>query len=114
MSTLSSELKQGDVAYMMAGVGMEEAAAMRQDESRFPRTLEFLKQAKPHAEYGSGFSVIIKNHEGKSLLIAVADGPMPLGTLPDGRCPIMATSVGTTKDRNIVSAERKPERVVFK
>ncbi len=114
MSTLSSELKQGDVAYMMGGVGMEEAAAMRQDESRFPLTLEFLKQAKPHAEYWSGFSVTHQESRGRSLLIAVADGPMPLGTLPDGRCPIMATSVGTTKDRNIVSAERKPERVVFK
>ncbi len=113
MSNLPAEQKQGDVTYLMGGIGKEEAAAMRKDESRFPLTLEFLKQGKPHAEYLSGVNVTIQDHEGKTMLNTVADGPLLLAKLPDGKYKIAATNSGTTKDRDIVIAAQKPERVVF-
>ena len=113
MSNLPAEQKQGDVTYLMGGIGKEEASAMRKEESHFPLTLEFLKQGKPHAEYLTGVGVTIKDHEGKTVLNTVADGPLLLAKLPDGRYSILATNGGMTKDRAVVVAARKPERVVF-
>ena len=113
MSKLPPEQKQGDVTYLMGGVGKEEAAALRKDEANFPVTLEFLKHAKPHAEYVSNISVTIKDHGGKTVLNTVADGPLLLAKLPDGKYMVMASDDGKSKERNIVVAAQRPERIVF-
>ena len=113
MSRLPPEQRQGDVTYLMGGVGKEEAAALRKDEANFPVTLEFLKHAKPHAEYVSNVNVTIKDHEGKTMLNTVADGPLLLAKLPDGKYKISASDNGMSKERNIVVASQKPERIVF-
>ncbi len=113
MSKLPPEQKQGDVTYLMGGVGKEEAAALRKDEANFPVTLEFLKRAKPHAEYVSNVNVTVKDHEGKTVLNTVTDGPLLLAKLPDGKYMVMASDNGISKERNIVVAAQKPERIVF-
>ncbi len=113
MSKLPPEQKQGDVSYLMGGVGKEEAAALRKDEANFPLTLEFLKRAKPHSEYVSNVDVTIKDHEGKTVLNTVADGPLLLAKLPDGKYMVMASDNGMSKERNIVVAAQKPERIIF-
>jgi hypothetical protein len=110
---LPPEQTQGDVTYLMGGVGKEEAAALRRNEANFPVTLEFLKHAKPHAEYVSNVNVTIKDHEGKTMLNTVADGPLLLAKLPDGKYTVTASDDGISKERNIVVAARKPERIVF-
>ena len=113
MSRLPPEQKQGDVSYLMGGVGKEEAAALHNDEANFPVTLEFLKRSKPHSEYVSDVNVTIKDHEGKTVLNTVADGPLLLAKLRDGKYTVVASDNGVSKERNIVVSARKPERIVF-
>ncbi len=113
MSRLPPEQKQGDVTYLSGGIGQDEAAAMKREESRFPLTLEFIKHAKPGAEYLAGVNVTIKDRQGKRVLGTVADGPFLLAKLPDGKYTVTADDNGQTKHRDIVVAERKQEHVVF-
>ena len=113
MSQLPPEQKQGNVTYLSGGIGQEEAAAMRREESKFPLTLEFVKHAKPSAEYLTGVNVTIKDHQGKTVLNTVADGPFLLAKLPDGKYTVTADDFGQTKERSIVVAERKQGHIVF-
>jgi hypothetical protein len=113
VSQLPPEQKQGNVIYLSGGIGQDAAAAMRREESKFPLTLEFVKHAKPSAEYLSGVNVTIKDHQGTTVLTTVADGPFLLAKLPDGKYTVTADHEGQKKERNIVLAEQKQERFVF-
>lgn len=113
MSQLPLEQKQGNVTYLSGGIGQDEAAAMRREESKFPLMLEFVKQAKPRAQYLAGVEVTIKDRQGNTVLKAIADGPLLLADLPDGAYTVTAYDNGQTKRRDIVIASSKPERVVF-
>jgi hypothetical protein len=112
---LPAERTQGQVTYITGGVGQEEAAAMRLQAQRFPLSLEFIKAAKPSAEFLSGVNVTIKDQQGKTVLSTVSDGPILLARIPPGRYTVTATAQDQVeaKQRNVVLAERKPERIVF-
>jgi energy-converting hydrogenase Eha subunit F len=112
---LPPEQTQGQVTYITGGVGQEEAAAMRMQAPRFPLSLEFIKAAKPNAEFLSGVNVTIKDQQGKTVLSTISDGPILLARIPPGRYTVTATAQDQVeaKQRNVVLAERKPERIVF-
>jgi energy-converting hydrogenase Eha subunit F len=82
---LPPEQTQGQVTYITGGVGQEEVAAMRMQGPRFPLSLEFIKAAKPNAEFLSGVNVTIKDQQGKTVLSTVSDGPILLARIPPGR-----------------------------
>ena len=110
---LPPEMKQGNITYMSGGIGKGEAAAMRHEESRFPLTLEFLKREKAKNEYLAGVSVKIADHEGKTVLDTLTGGPFLLAKLPDGKYTVTADDHGKQKERTVVVAANKKERVVF-
>ena len=113
MSPLPPEQRQGSVTYMSGGIGQDEAAAMRREESKFSLTLEFDKQTKPRDQYLSGVDVTIKDHSGNTVLDAIADGPLLLANLPDGKYTVIAYDNGQRKKRDVVIAGHQQERVVF-
>ena len=113
MSRLPPELTQGGITYMSGGIGHDEAAAMREEEPKFPLSLEFVKRAKPADEYLAGVDVTIKDLQGKTDLHTLADGPILLAALPEGRYKVSAELDGKTRTRDVVIAQRKPEHIVF-
>ena len=112
---LPPEQIQGKVSYITGGVGQEEAAAMRLQAPRFPLSLEFIKAAKPNAEFLSGVNVTIKDQQGQTVLSTVSEGPILLARVPPGKytVTVLAQEQGQAKQRNVVVAERKPEHIVF-
>lgn len=113
MSPLPPEQRQANVTYMSGGIGEDEAAALRREESKFPLTLEFDRHAKPHDQYLAGVAVTIKDHKGDTVLNATADGPLFLADLPDGKYTVIASNSGQQKERNVVIAGHKQEHVLF-
>jgi hypothetical protein len=113
MGKLPPERMQGNVTYVTGGIGHDEAAAMRKEERKFPLSLEFVKRAKPTSEYLTGVDVTIKDSQGKTDLHALADGPMLLAKLPDGKYKVSAELDGKTRTRDVVLAKHKPEHIVF-
>jgi hypothetical protein len=113
MGKLPPELTQGNVTYMTGGIGHDEAAAMRKEEREFPLSLEFVKRAKSTNEYVAGVDVTIKDPQGNTDLHALADGPMLLARLPDGKYKVSAELDGKTRTRDVVIAKHKPEHIVF-
>ncbi len=112
---LPPEQAQGPIRYITGGVGQEEAAAMRLQAPRFPLSLEFIKVAKPNAEFLSGVNVTITDQQGQTVLNTISDGPILLARIPPGRYTVTAAAQdqGPAKQRNVVLAERKPEHIVF-
>jgi hypothetical protein len=113
MSNLPPQLTQGSITYMSGGIGHDEAAAMRKEEREFPLSLEFVKRTKPTDEYLAGVDVTIKDQQGKMDLHALADGPILLARLPNGKYEVSAELDGKTRTRDVVIAQNKPEHIVF-
>ena len=113
MGKLPPEMTQGGITYMSGGIGHDEAAAMRKEEREFPLSLEFVKRAKPTDEYLAGVDVTIKDPQGKTDMHALADGPILLARLPDGKYKVSAELDGKTRTRDVVIAQHKPEHIVF-
>jgi hypothetical protein len=112
-SQIPPEQRQGNVTYVSGGIGRDESAAMRREESQFPLTLEFVQHAKPNAEYVAAVNVIIKDHQGKTMLNTLSEGPLLFAKLPDGKYTVTAEDNGKKKERSIIVSEGKPEHVVF-
>ena len=55
----------------------------------------------------------IKDPQGKTDLHALADGPILLARLPDGKYKVSAELNGKTRTRDVVIAQHKPEHIVF-
>lgn len=110
---LPAEHTQGSITYMSGGVGKDEAKAMRAERSKFPLSMEFVKRAKPRDEFLAGVNVTIKDPSGKTELNAVADGPIMLARLPDGKYTVSAEHAGQTRTREVVIAAHKPAHVVM-
>jgi len=57
--------------------------------------------------------VTIKDPQGKTDLHTLADGPMLLAKLPDGKYKVSAELDGKTRTRDVVIAKHKLEHIVF-
>ncbi len=111
---LPAERVNGNVIYLSGGIGQEEAAALRQSESRYPLALEFIRNGESGAEFLAGVSVTIKDPQGNVVLAAPSEGPLLLAKLPDGKYKvIVAPENRAPKERDIVVAGRTHEHIVF-
>ncbi len=110
---LPPEQRQGSVTYLSGGIGQDESEAMRRQEANFPLALEFIKHENGKGYYLSGCNVTVKDQQGRTVLSTVADGPFLLANLPDGSYTVTADDQGQSKQRQVVIAARKAERVVF-
>ncbi len=113
MSRLPPKLTQGQVTYMSGGIGEDEAAAMKQESSHYPLSLEFAQRGEQGNEYIAGVVVDIKNMHGRTELSTISDGPLLLADLPAGKYKLTVDLNGQTKTRDVVIAQGKPAHVVF-
>jgi hypothetical protein len=110
---LPAEQKQGSIAYLTGGIGVDEAKAMERAAKDYPLTLEFLVKAQPRAEFTSDVKVVVTDHAGKVVLDTVSKGPFLLVRLPSGNYIVKAEQGGETKTHRVRVAQNSAKRVIF-
>ncbi|HLZ99892.1 MAG TPA: hypothetical protein VKP66_18285 [Steroidobacteraceae bacterium] len=105
--------KQGEISYLMGGVGLPEADAIKRAAWHYPLELEFVLKAKPKDEYLSAVKVRINDAHDKTVLDVTADGPFLLAKMPAGKYVVNAEYKGKVEHREVKIAAKKHRRVVF-
>jgi len=104
---------QGEVQYLTGGVGEQQAQSIKQAQSEFPLTLEFVEKAKPRDDYVADVDVKVMDHQGKNVLTTRADGPFLLAKLPSGEYTVKATYRGHTIEKKVHVTKPGAARAVF-
>jgi hypothetical protein len=94
----------GGVSYLSGGIGSDESDAIKAAEKDF--TLSLLFAQSKRGEYLSDVKVGIKDKAGKTVLEAVADGPMLLARLPSGEYKVSAESEGRAQVKTVRVADK--------
>ena len=110
---LPPEKTQGQITYITGGVGSDEAAAVKQAESKYPLSLEFVQHAKPRDEFLANVDVTIRDQAGKTALKTTSDGPFLLAKMPNGKYTVTAEEEGKTITRHFTVAANKPQHLVL-
>jgi hypothetical protein len=113
IANLPNEKTDGAISYLSGGVGADEITAMKQEQSKYPLTMEFVEHAKPKDELLANVAVTIKNNDGKVMLQTMSDGPYLFAKVPDGMYVITAEIRGTPQSRVVNVAAQKSEHVLF-
>ena len=101
----------GGVSYLSGGIGLDESEAIKSAEKDFALSLLFVQTKR--GEYLSDVKVGITDKAGKTVLDAVADGPMLLATLPAGEYKLSAESEGNTLVKTVRVTGKGVVRAVF-
>jgi hypothetical protein len=112
-SNLPAIQKQGEVTYVMGGIGQQEAHALKHAARRYPLELEFLLKAKPREEYLSAVKVRINDAHAKTVLDVTADGPFLLAKMPAGKYTVTAERDGKVESHKVAVDPKAHRRVVF-
>jgi hypothetical protein len=112
-SAVPATQKQGEVTYVMGGVGQAEADAIKHVARYYPLELEFLLKAKPKDEYLSDVKVRIKDSHDRMVLNVTADGPFLLAKMPVGKYTVSAERNHKVEHRHIEIAAKEHQRIVF-
>lgn len=99
------------ITYVSGGIGRDEAAAMKAAAKHYPLSMVF--DAGKHDEYLAGVKVRLERKDGKLAFNEVADGPIMLLKLPQGRYTIDATRDGKTLRRTVSIPAKGDRQVVF-
>ena len=101
----------GGVSYLSGGIGLDESEAIKSAEKDFALSLLFVQTKR--GEYVSDVKVGITDKSGKTVLEAVADGPMLLATLPAGEYKLSAENEGKTLVKTVRVTGKGVVRAVF-
>jgi hypothetical protein len=101
----------GGVGYVSGGIGLDESDAIKAAEKDFTLSLLFVQTRR--GEYLSDVKVGIKDKAGKTVLEAVADGPMLLARLPAGEYRVSAESGGSTQVKTLRIGDKGVARAAF-
>ena len=104
---------QGNVSYVMGGVGEEHAQAMQAVRRGFPLSLLFVRKDKPKNAYLADIPVTVKDARGKVVLDATSGGPFLYVKLPPGRYTVSATHEGKTRTARVYVPRNGHRRMVF-
>ena len=92
-SFMVKERSQGEVKYLVGGVGKEERDYMNSLASNYNLKLVFAVASR---EYLSDVRVVVQDTNGKTYLNTTADGPWVMAKLPEGEYIIQAPVGGET------------------
>ena len=104
---------QGDVSYVMGGVGEEHAQAMESVRRDYPLSLLFVRKGKPKNAYLADIPVTIKDARGKAVLETTSDGPFLYVKLPPGRYVVSAAHAGNTRTAHVYVSGKSHKHIVF-
>jgi len=108
------EKTQGDVSYIMGGIGLDESQQMKAMESQYSVAITFAMQQSGKADYLADIPVTITNSQGQTVLSVKSDGPYLLAKLPPGSYEIKASHDGSPKTSHVqVGAGTHADQVVF-
>lgn len=108
------ERTQGPIAYVVGGIGADEAEAMRQAEASYPLTLELAAPGggRTHG-YIADARVQIHDTHGQALLSTRVDGPLIFIRLPSGSYAVEVDWNGAVKRRMVALTPGKRQHIVF-
>ena len=112
-SHLPATHRQGEVTYVMGGIGQTEVEAIKHVARYYPLELEFLLKAKPRDEYLADVKVRIKDAHDRMVLNVTADGPFLLARMPAGKYTVSAERNHQIEHRQIEISANEHRRVVF-
>ena len=104
---------QGNVSYVMGGVGEEHAEAMQAVRRDYPLSLLFIRKGTPKNAYLADIPVTIKDAHGKTVLDTTSDGPFLYVKLPPGRYAVSATHAGNTRTAAVYVPRKGHRHMVF-
>jgi hypothetical protein len=100
-TTGTAEKRESAVEYLASGKSKEDTAAARHVARYYPLELEFARKAAQRPQQPSDIDVLIKDHKGKLVLRAKAEGDLLLANLPAGEYAVSATYNGTAILKNV-------------
>ncbi|GAB2890478.1 carboxypeptidase-like regulatory domain-containing protein [Uliginosibacterium flavum] len=100
-ANLPAPTTRGAVTFVSGGIGLDESTAMKAAEKDYPLTLEFVVKTASTSGYTSDVKVLLADHNGKTLLDTVSNGPFLLVKLPPGNYRLEASKDGQTKLRQV-------------
>ena len=104
---------QGNVSYVMGGVGEEHAQAMQAVRRDYPLSLLFVRKDKPKNAYLADIPVTIKDARGKAVLETTSDGPFLYVKLPPGRYVVSATHEDKIRTARVYVSRKGHKHLVF-
>ena len=108
---LPPQQTSGSVSYVTGGIGLDESDAIKAAEKDFSLSLLFAQTKR--GEYLCDVKVSIKDKAGKTVLEAMADGPMLLARLPAGAYKISAEHEGVVLLRTVTINAKGVTRAAF-
>ena len=99
-----------NIPYISGGVGSDERDSLRAMTQGDNLQVSF---ALANGNYLAGAEVTIKDHGGKEVIEADADGPLFFAKLPVGNYLVQATIMGQTLTRNVSIPPKGQARVYF-
>ena len=103
----------GVVAYVMGGIGEDEAKAIGQAAKYYPLECEFVRKAAPRDQYLAGVRIWIRDANQKVVLDLTSNGPFLLARLPDGPYTVSAQHGAHVERRHVNVAGSERRRLVF-
>jgi hypothetical protein len=107
-------VSEAGVEYVSGGIGMGEAALMKQADGHWPATFEFAVKDGKRSAYAADVLVTVRDAAGEYLMTDVlARGPFLLARLLPGRYDVEATLAGRTLIRRITVRADATTRSMF-
>ena len=105
---------QGNVTYIMGGIGIDESQQMKSMESQYSVAITLAAQDSGKADYLADIPITITNASGQTVLSVKSDGPYLLAKLPPGSYEVTASHAGAPKSSHIqVGPGTHATQVVF-
>ena len=115
---LPQEMRYGAISYLTGGAGHDEAAALKAIMDKYPLAIELFERDRHtrHELYTANALVRIRDHAGKEIFKARAEGPFMLVQLEPGAYSMTATLNERTlhkRDFNVLKGRTTREAFVF-
>lgn len=106
--------QQGDVVFIMGGIGEDEAKSIQTEAKNWPLSIEFSEYLVSHDLWVSQVVLTIKDSAtGQPVFYGTVDGPMFLAKLPSGSYELIATYQGVTKVKKVQILKDRSVRAVI-
>ncbi len=112
-TTGTAEKRESNVEYLASGKSKVDTAALRHVARYYPLELGFTRKATQRLQQPADINVMIKDHSGKLVLRAKAEGDLLLANLPAGKYAVSATYNGVAILQNFSVEQGQHRKLDF-